>query len=246
MLTTTTTTSRLKQLFFNYFIKTKLNIQIYFDMNNKLCHQSNNEENIREFKRRLRRDIMRKLSMLSRDEIERQSVIVAEKLYQLPEFQQSKRIGLYLSMANEIQTNDIMRRCFEDGKCCFVPTYTPNGNDMHFLQLYSLLDYEQLPIEPKYRIKQPDWNERSNRPEALSTGGLDIILVPCVCYTRTGLRLGHGKGYYDRWLASATSMNNTDVNIKKPVTVGLAFIEQIVDQLPVNEFDVRIDKVIFP
>lgn len=229
---------------FSNFVQQERNIQIYFNNMNKLCLQTNDENNIRKFKRHLRQDIMKKLSLLSRDEIERQSKIVAEKLYQLPEFQQSKRIGLYLSMANEVQTNDIMRRCFDDGKCCFVPTYTPNGNDMHFLQLYSLLDFEQLPIEPKYRIKQPDWNERSIRPEALSTGGLDLILVPCVGYTRTGLRLGHGKGYYDRWLASAASLNNTDV--KKPVTVGLAFTEQILDQLPVNEFDVRIDKVIFP
>lgn len=30
----------------------------------------------------------------------------------------------------------------------------------------------------------------------------DVVLVPCVGYTREGLRLGYGGGYFDRWLAA--------------------------------------------
>lgn len=30
----------------------------------------------------------------------------------------------------------------------------------------------------------------------------DVVLVPCVGYTRQGLRLGYGGGYFDRWLAA--------------------------------------------
>jgi 5-formyltetrahydrofolate cyclo-ligase len=30
----------------------------------------------------------------------------------------------------------------------------------------------------------------------------DVVLVPCVGYTRTGFRLGYGGGYFDRWLAA--------------------------------------------
>jgi 5-formyltetrahydrofolate cyclo-ligase len=29
----------------------------------------------------------------------------------------------------------------------------------------------------------------------------DVVLVPCVGYTRSGWRLGYGGGYFDRWLA---------------------------------------------
>ena len=30
----------------------------------------------------------------------------------------------------------------------------------------------------------------------------DVVLVPCVGYTRSGWRLGYGGGYFDRWLAA--------------------------------------------
>jgi len=29
----------------------------------------------------------------------------------------------------------------------------------------------------------------------------DVVLVPCLGYTRSGFRLGYGGGYYDRWFA---------------------------------------------
>jgi 5-formyltetrahydrofolate cyclo-ligase len=64
----------------------------------------------------------------------------------------------------------------------------------------------KTPIEMHYRR----WNgvPPTSRDECnmLTTDGAvlvpDVVLVPCVAYTKSGHRLGYGGGYFDRWLAA--------------------------------------------
>lgn len=39
----------------------------------------------------------------------------------------------------------------------------------------------------------------------------DVVLVPCVGYTREGYRLGYGGGYFDRWLAAHPGVTSVGV-----------------------------------
>ena len=57
---------------------------------------------------------------------------------------------------------------------------------------------------------------------------IDFIIVPALAYDHNGGRLGRGGGFYDRFLA------HTEV---KAVTCGLAFSEQLVDELPIHAHD---------
>lgn len=192
-------------------------------------------------KKQLRAEIDAKLGELSGNEVARQSKQVHQQLFALTEFRQARRVGLYLSLPSEVDTIAIVEHCFAQGKAVFVPKYRPKSRLMEFVQLHSMADYEALPIEPKWKIKQPDPADDS-RPEALSTGGLDVLLVPGVAFTTAGLRLGHGMGYFDRWQAQCAAT----ADITQPVTIGLALRQQIVADVPVSELDVRIHKVIFP
>ena len=62
------------------------------------------------------------------------------------------------------------------------------------------------PVEMHYR----DWDgeppalvdERGIRASAGVVVQPDLVLVPCLGYTRHGFRLGYGGGYFDRWLAA--------------------------------------------
>ena len=111
------------------------------------------------------------------------------------------------------------------------------GNTMEMVLLKDLLDYERLPVT-KWNIKQPA--DDDIRDEALKTGELDVMLIPGMAFTRNGKRLGRGKGYYDTYLLKA---NNT---IKKPpVTIALAFKEQILEAIPTETHDFVIDKVLY-
>ena len=61
----------------------------------------------------------------------------------------------------------------------------------------------------------------------------DIIIVPAIAFDRTGNRLGRGGGFYDAYLR----------NFDGP-KVGICKELQLVDELPIEEHDVKVDFVI--
>lgn len=73
-------------------------------------------------------------------------------------------------------------------------------------------------------------------------GGLDLIIVPGLGFTADGKRLGRGKGYYDRSIAQYTTKYSPD-NLK---TIGLAFGQQICQDIPVGHQDKFVDVVVCP
>ena len=73
------------------------------------------------------------------------------------------------------------------------------------------------------------------------SGGLDLILVPGLAFTRSGQRLGRGKGYYDRYLHRYRQLPG----MRPLTTVALAFKQQVFDSIPTSEHDVVVDVVLF-
>ncbi|MEM9662455.1 MAG: 5-formyltetrahydrofolate cyclo-ligase [Planctomycetota bacterium] len=69
----------------------------------------------------------------------------------------------------------------------------------------------------------------------VETGELEVVVVPGLGFTATGDRLGRGAGFYDRFLARLGT---------ETVTVGLAVSVQIVDDLPTEPTDRRVDMVV--
>ncbi|XP_056632823.1 5-formyltetrahydrofolate cyclo-ligase isoform X2 [Diorhabda sublineata] len=182
----------------------------------------------------VRKRMEEKLASLSLQEKQKQSKIVREKLFQLDAFKNSKNVSIFLSMNSEIDTEPIVRKIFDSNKRCFVPRY--NKKIMEMVELYSMEDWSTLPVT-KWNIKQPSFED--GRINALDTG-LDLIILPGVAFTREGDRLGHGGGYYDKFL---------DVICKKqpipPILIALAFEEQVLDSLPTEKNDYKVDKVLF-
>lgn len=82
----------------------------------------------------------------------------------------------------------------------------------------------------KFGILQPDALEPVVIP--------DIIIVPALAFSKDGYRLGYGKGYYDRAIAQ-TRLKSCSV-----LTTGVCFSKLVVDSLPVEPHDQRVDIVI--
>ncbi|KRT85382.1 hypothetical protein AMK59_1084, partial [Oryctes borbonicus] len=161
---------------------------------------------------------------------------VVTDLFALQAFEDSERISVYLSTENEINTENIVKQIFDANKKCYVPHY--NRQIMEMVKLNDMKDWETLPLT-KWQIKQPALSE--DRENALDTGGLDLIILPGVAFTKDGKRLGHGKGYYDKFQSDLFNKQKA-----RPTTIAIAFKEQILNDIPTNEFDVNLDMVLYP
>lgn len=64
-----------------------------------------------------------------------------------------------------------------------------------------------------------------------------LMLVPMLGFDRTNLRLGRGGGYYDKYIASHKA---------KLYTMGVAYSVSLVDEVPVEWNDLRLDTIIHP
>ncbi|XP_010787017.1 5-formyltetrahydrofolate cyclo-ligase [Notothenia coriiceps] len=193
---------------------------------------------LRAAKQALRKEIKRRVAALSDEEKRRQSSVLSKQLFRHPKYVSCKRIAVFLSMHDEVRTEEIIRDVFQCGKSCFIPRYESSSNHMDMLQLRSLQDMETLPLTA-WNIQQPA-AEDSSREEALSAGGLDLILMPGLGFDSLGKRLGRGKGFYDTYLERCMKHPKG-----KPYTIALAFKEQLLPEIPVDDNDVLIDEVLY-
>ena len=66
-----------------------------------------------------------------------------------------------------------------------------------------------------------------------------FMLVPGVAFTKDGKRLGHGKGFYDIYIER---MKKAGLN---PYLCGICLPCQLVEDIPTDEHDILMDKVVF-
>ena len=191
---------------------------------------------IQSLKKSLRRELKAKIKLMSEELKRNESLLITNKLQNLAVYQQSSRISVYLSMPSEVDTTMILNDIFSHNKNCYVPLY--NNDEMKMVRLRDIEDYNSLPLT-SWNIKQP--NENENRETAIESGGLDLIILPGLGFTKDGLRIGRGKGYYDNYL-----MKHCERIGKKPFTIGLAFSAQVCSEIPCTETDVKLDMILHP
>ncbi len=175
-------------------------------------------------KKQLRSIIREKKRAMTPEEIREKSRILMEKLLKTKLYQNAGTIYGYLSYNQEVQTLPILERALADGKRVAVPKVY--GEEMRFLYLEDLSQ-----VAPGYGgIPEPI----ADSPVAEDPHAL--VLMPGLAFDREGHRIGYGGGFYDRFLA------------KEPEhpTVALCYEFQMVENLPVESFDVPVDLVLCP
>jgi 5-formyltetrahydrofolate cyclo-ligase len=150
------------------------------------------------------------------------SLAAQRQLLALPEFEAASTLALYCPTRNEVFTEEIFACARRDGKRVVYPRV----REAH-LEFVVAADPQAL-LPGAFGILEPAGDD------LVPISGLDLIVVPGVAFDREGHRLGYGKGFYDRALRHAAGA----------VLVGLCFDFQLVDALPAEAHDVRMDMVV--
>jgi len=197
--------------------------------------------NLQHAKKLVRKTLKLNLKQMTANERERESQMVIQGLLESKHFQESQRISVYLPMVDEINTLPLVKKIFDCNKECFIPKYV--GDTMEMVRLDSYEEIDRLPLTP-WNIRQPADDEdefrKPNRENALRSGGLDLIIVPGLGFTRDGKRIGRGKGFYDSYIQRCI-----DAEWSNPRLVALAFQRQICEDIPTDELDRPLDCVIY-
>lgn len=150
---------------------------------------------------------------------------IRQQVEQLAEFRNSETIAAYVATSEEVQTELIIQHALRDGKRVILPKIV-SPTRMIFSEIKDLGELEKS----NFGIFEP----KSNLIRPLPLEDAKVILVPLVAWDERGYRLGHGKGYYDSVLSG----------LAENLTVGLAFENQRVDQIPQDQHDVPMKMIV--
>jgi len=194
-------------------------------------------------KKLLRKHLRKLLQTVSEKELVTQSNEIFKHVISLKEYQESKNISIYLHMPKgEVRTESLLKHALNSGKNCYVP-YIINSTEMEMVKLNS---WEEFLSFPKSKWGYPEPGSISEGSTALKTEGLDLIIVPGMAFDLKGNRLGHGKGYYDRYIERAREYSRLK-NIVGPHCVSLSLNEQLLETvIPTNQYDIKPDIIITP
>ena len=165
----------------------------------------------------LRKQLLEKRKNLNTKEL---SSLICKKIIRHKAYKSSKNIFAYYPKSFEVDITPL----FEDeSKKWFLPKVY--GENLYFFE-YKMGD--DL-AEGKFGIKEPINSEKTNIIP-------DLIIVPALAIDKKYYRLGYGKGFYDRYLR--------DFKENCPTTITPIFSDLIVEALPADNFDKKIDIVI--
>ena len=181
-----------------------------------------------ETKESIRKETIRRLRDQDPRLREERSIKIQKKLLSDEGFKVAGTVMSYVSLPTEVNTEYFNKTALEQRKKVVVPYIGPNSNTIVAAELKRIEDLEKGP----FGIYQP----KDGTTNKIPAEEIDLVIVPAIAYDEDNVRLGRGKGYYDRFLSGQGSI------LEK--TIGLAFSFQVFEHLPRGPHDRPVSRVI--
>lgn len=176
---------------------------------------------LREEKNHLRKIVRELKGNTSISEKKQLSELIFSRVEKDPFFLKARTVMAYWSMEDEVFTHDFIEK-WANLKTIILPSV--DGDN---LKLKVFKGRANLIPGQNFQISEP------NGEDFTSSEKIELVIVPGIAFDKKLNRLGRGKAYYDKLLKSLPA--------KK---YGVCFSFQFFDQIPVDEMDVKMDKVI--
>lgn len=170
-------------------------------------------------KQQIRKDIRQRLAGIT--DKDGQSLAVAKRLIScdLPE----GSVCIYNALPSEVNT-DTLIRYFLQSREVYLPVV--DGDDILLVKLQKDTSF----VEAKWGISEPVGQRLA--PEEVNPS---ITITPLLGADKYLSRLGKGKGFYDRYFRKVNTLK-----------IGIAFREQLVEKIPCDEWDIKLDILVLP
>ena len=150
------------------------------------------------------------------------SNIIFDKIENLKEFQNAKNLLLYWSDNYEVNTHNFIVKWYKL-KNIYLPTII-SDTQMEFRLFEGI---EKMKFSQKFKILEPI-GQKIDKIEIIN-----IAIIPGIAFDVYKNRMGRGKGFYDNFLKN-----------KKFFKVGICFDYQILNKIPVDTHDIKMDIII--
>ena len=178
----------------------------------------------------LRRRIAQSLRTMSAALRCEKSRVIARKLSQDKRFQKAEHILIYLPLKSEVDLRALIQQQTQLGKRFYVTVVSGRSQVLRITPLYRNGKIRRTRIN-RLGVSEPVINRRERY---VSPESIDMAIVPGLVFTRSGRRLGRGKGYFDRLLAK----------MKNARFIGVCFRKQLLKRIPVQSHDIKMHQVI--
>lgn len=174
----------------------------------------------------IRKRVVQLRDALGEKDRTRGDAVITERIAALPSYAAARSILFYASFRSEVSTEALLLRAIAEGREIVLPLVNRSSSTLSLRRIRSLSD-----VQPGFMgIPEPPLSA----PEVLLEA-IDIVVVPGVAYDAACFRVGYGGGYYDRLLAGCG---------RRPVLLAPAYEVQIVDAIPAEAHDVRMDMIV--
>ena len=186
-------------------------------------------------KEQLRKEIRERLKATSEDYRNEASAAIALNVLTLPEVRDCKTILAYFSVGREPATLALISKLLESGKRVCLPLCVDLDEEgrrtgtVDAMEARVIKSFDDL-VPGAYGIPEPKADTEMMLPEYV-----DLIILPCLSCDRQCNRIGHGAGYYDKYLSKERS---------DCFTLAMCYEELLADEIPTEPHDRPVDAVI--